>query len=102
MRLIAEIAVVAALIALGWSKPFAERLGFGSPAVASPASAKQSAKAATPASRPPAANPPASAAAPANAAAAAKPSPTVSGAWMWDANRPGSLDRKGSPQPERP
>lgn len=94
MRLIAELAIVGALIAFGWKQSFSERVGMNSGgAVTGPAKT-----AATARSSPPAvAAPQTRASAPAEHATA-----TPSGAWMWDPNRQGSLDRKTSPQPRRP
>ena len=96
MRLIAELLIVAALIALGWSKSFSERVGLSREESLPPRAVPTKAPAAR-------------ATAPADGAAAAAPatevttksSPTPSGAWMWDPNRQGSLDRKTSPQPRR-
>ena len=95
MRLLAELAVVAAVIAFGWNKSFSERAGMA----ASPTRAKAAATAtATPRSAAvPATAAPKSAAAP--VATNAAQSPTPDNSWMWDPNRKASLDRKPSPQP---
>ena len=99
MRLLLALAVVAALIAFGWNKSFSERMSTA-PAAAV-AATKQEAGAASAA---PITVTPATASQPAitDARAVTIASPTPANAWMWDPNRQGSLDRKGSPQPKRP
>lgn len=91
MRLLVELAVVAALIVFGWHTSFSSRLGLA------PAAEKTAAKA--PAARRAAAVPPPTAR---PVAAAPKPTAPPDNSWMWDPNRKGSLDRKTSPQPRRP
>ena len=83
MRLVLELAVIAALIAFGWNKPFSERVGFA----ATPAGATRESTAA--AERGDTVSRPAASAAPAR-----------TDSWMWDQNRKGSLDRP-SPRPNR-
>ena len=103
MRLMLEVAVVAALIAFGWNKSFGERFGMSAP---QPPNTQQSSSAkasgALPSSNvagPAAAGPKRAGVAP---AAATAPSATPDTSWMWDPNRKGSLDGKRSPQPKRP
>ena len=69
MRLLCELAIVAALIAAAWQKPFGERLGEVIPLFGKPA--------------PPALAQP----------VAYHPGASPSGAWMWDPNRRTTLDR---------
>ena len=99
MRLLFELLLVGALIAVAWEKSYHELVGEAVPMLA-----KQPAAPVSPTRRALPAN--GVAAAPAQAGAAdraAVPSPTISsGSWMWEKNRPGSLDRKGSPTPPRP
>lgn len=92
MRTLLEIAVLAALIACGWNKSFSERISLAE-ASAPPIAKSQVRSAVTSGPR---------AGAPAAPASVANPSPTPSGAWMWDPKRPGALDRKASPLPQRP
>lgn len=99
MRLLLELAVVAALIAFGWSKSYSERIGIApAPAVGT----KKLEVAPPPVARVAVTPATASQPAPTNAPALAIASPTPNNAWMWDPNRQGSLDRKGTPQPKRP
>jgi hypothetical protein len=95
VRLLVEVAVVAALIAFGWSKSFSDRLGIGGEVPAEPFTDKANAQ-----TQPPirSAVVPAATVQPI-AAPAAKATPTPDNSWMWDPNRPGSLDRKTSPRP---
>ena len=75
MRLLLELAVVAALVTLGWNKSFSERVGLASLSQAP----------AQPAAR--------SASAVATAADGGAPARSPNGAWMWDPNRRATLDR---------
>ena len=99
MRLMLELAVVAALIAFGWNRSFSEQFGMTGQQPASTAQS-DSAKASRPAS--PAivagatAEPTRARIAPAPVVV---PSATPDNSWMWDPNRKGSLDRKSKPQP---
>lgn len=97
MRLLLELAVLAALIALGWNKSFSERVGLSSP----PQQHARKAGANAPRAIAPVSAPKAQPAAAqvTNVPAAPAVSATPNNAWMWDPNRKGSLDRKGTPRP---
>ena len=77
MRSVIEIAILGAVVALGWEKSISERVGEAIPAFAS-TQPKVAAKRATP-------------------VAAAQ----TSGAWMWDPNRRSVLDRPAYDPKER-
>ncbi|MDQ6625625.1 MAG: hypothetical protein M3Y69_05720 [Verrucomicrobiota bacterium] len=84
MRLLAEIVLIAAIIAVAWDKPFHEWVGDAVPMLA-----KQSAGADRASSN----SAHARRALPATSAAAVQPSATISnGSWMWDKNRKATLD----------
>lgn len=96
MRLLLELLVLAAVIALGWEKSFQQSLGevpvIGAYVV--PVLAKTKPNKPVTAR----AEPVASEAAPPSALSTASATPP--GAWMWDPKRQGSLDRPGaSPTP---
>jgi hypothetical protein len=90
MRLLLEIAIVAALIYIGWATPFRDYL---------PASISGIAKSskADAASRPNAT----AVSQRINASAAPHSTATPSGVWMWDASHHSALDRP-TPKPTRP
>lgn len=98
MRLILELAVVAALVALGWNQSFSERVGVA-PASQTTTKAEPAVSRATPVVRATVASTPAPLAQIGTAAPAAAASAAPNNAWMWDPNRQGSLDRKGTPRP---
>ena len=97
MRLVLELVIVAGLVALGWSKSFSERVGMADKV---PAVASGKAASAEPAPIVRSTVVPAAPAQPAAAAAPPRATATPDNSWMWDPNRPGSLDRrKASPRP---
>ena len=99
MRIILEVLIAAGLIAAAWHTPYSDYLSHVVPSLA--ATSKTASSAAAPEEeRHSVANPqPVPVAADSQPAAAQAPSatasPSASANWMWDAKRPGSLDRPG-------
>jgi hypothetical protein len=97
MRLLAEIVLIAAIVAVAWDKPLHEWVGDVVPMLAKQSAGdERSLSNATRVRRP------------LPATAAAQPSPTISnGSWMWDKNRKGATleapahgQRQPQPQPQ--
>lgn len=97
VRLLAELLIAAALIAIGWKTPYAKRLNAFFPTAAKTTPALSSAEPAPPSGDPteqPRVSSVVSQTKEAQPSIDAK-SATSSGDWMWDPKRPGSLDRPG-------
>jgi hypothetical protein len=99
MRLILEIILAAALIALAWETPYRETVSNVVPWVSKSATIKRPTVPDATIPQEPSTPRPVVTHRPITT-----PAPTVSGAWMWDANRKSTLDRPspGATQARRP
>src|SRR4051812_22217112 len=94
MRLIAEIVVVIALLALGWHEPFRARIGQVIPALAESSPKPVVAASGRRTAPEQAANTHSLPAGGVRTVPVAAPTPTPDNSWIWDPNRPGTLDAK--------